>query len=51
MIVRFIVFTLLPIFCGVYAQVLYSYPKDQEFYNGGRKNFYRELQEIVIKIM
>jgi hypothetical protein len=31
------------------GQVLYEYPKDQDFYEGGRQGFYDDLQQVVKK--
>lgn len=33
----------------VKAQVLYNYPKGQDFYEGGRENLYKEIQKIIVK--
>jgi len=34
---------------SINAQVLYHYPKDQEFYEGGKKGFFSEMQKTVVK--
>jgi hypothetical protein len=31
------------------AQVLYNYPKGQDFYEGGRKGLFEDIQQIVVK--
>lgn len=35
--------------CFINAQVLYSYPKGQDFYEGGRQGLFKDIQEIVVK--
>ncbi|CAD7807396.1 hypothetical protein CHRY9390_01651 [Chryseobacterium aquaeductus] len=49
MINKIFTLTLLFISGCINAQVLYEYPKDQDFYEGGRKSFYNEIQETVVK--
>lgn len=47
---KFKIFTLLLIVSAVFnAQVLYEYPSGQDFYEGGRVGFNKEIQEIVVK--
>lgn len=31
------------------AQVLYNYPKGQDFYEGGRKGLFEDIQQVVVK--
>ncbi|MCU7617354.1 hypothetical protein NZ698_09095 [Chryseobacterium sp. PBS4-4] len=33
----------------VKAQVLYNYPKGQDFYEGGRDGLFKEIQDVVVK--
>lgn len=33
---------------AVSAQILYKYPKDQDFYEGGREAFFKDLQQITV---
>lgn len=37
------------LFISFNAQVLYNYPKGQEFYEGGRQGFNSDIQEVVVK--
>ncbi|MCX8522799.1 hypothetical protein OF897_02555 [Chryseobacterium formosus] len=37
------------IFCCINAQVLYNYPTGQDFYEGGRQGYTKEIQEAVVK--
>lgn len=47
---KFKIFTFLLFISGyIHAQVLYEYPKGQEFYDGGRQGFYKDIQKIVVK--
>lgn len=43
-----LLFTLISFF-QINAQVLYNYPKDQDFYEGGKKGLFSEMQKIVVK--
>lgn len=45
-----LLFTLISFF-QINAQVLYNYPKDQDFYEGGKKGLFSEMQKIVVKII
>lgn len=49
MIFRVFSFALLFFSGYMNAQVLYNYPKGQDFYEGGRENFIREIQQVVVK--
>jgi len=46
---KFFLLTGLIITACLNAQVLYEYPKDQDFYEGGRQGFYNDLQQVVKK--
>jgi len=46
---KFFILVLVIISNLLYAQVLYEYPKGQDFYKGGRQGLYSEVQQIVVK--
>lgn len=46
---KFFLFILLVVSEISNAQVLYEYPKGQEFYKGGHQKFYNEIQTFVVK--
>ncbi|MCY0969721.1 hypothetical protein [Chryseobacterium wangxinyae] len=49
MILKFFTAALL-VMCGyVSSQILYNYPKNQDFYEGGRKGLYKEIQDLALK--
>ncbi len=49
MIKKFLIFSAIVIFSVSHAQVLDEYPKNQEFYEGGMVNFYKEAHDYLSK--
>ncbi|OPG99335.1 hypothetical protein B2I21_05710, partial [Chryseobacterium mucoviscidosis] len=49
MIKKFLSFSAIVIFSVSHAQVLDEYPKNQEFYEGGMVNFYKEAHDYLSK--